>query len=72
MSTIHDANIYYVAQRRSQEGGGGGFIKLQVDQLQAVKDYNKNMNRVDPSDQSTGKYDTLRKTKAEETTRHVC
>ena len=45
-----------------KKGGGGGVIKLQVDQLQAVKDYNKNMNRVDPSDQSTGKYDTLRKT----------
>ena len=24
LSTIHDANIYYVAQRRSQEGKGGG------------------------------------------------
>ena len=60
MSTIHDANTNYVAQRRSKEGGK--FIKLQVDQPQAVKDYNKNMNGVDKSDQLIGKYNTLRKT----------
>ena len=59
LSTIHDANTNYVAQRRSKEGGGGGkFIKLQVDQPQAVKDYNKNMNGVDKSDQLIGKYNT--------------
>ena len=49
LSTNRDANTNYVAQRRSKEGGK--FIKLQVDQPQAVKDYNKNMNGLDKSDQ---------------------
>ena len=58
LSSIQDANTNYVAQRRSKEKGGGGVQKLQVDQPQAVKDY----NGVDKSDQLIGKYNTLRKT----------
>ena len=60
LSTIHQARKTQTVVRRSKENGQ--FRKLEVNQPELVKDYNKNMNGVDLSDQLIGKYNCLRKT----------